>query len=359
MHITISDFPAKGSVLTGREIVELARAAEEAGMDRFAVTDFPFYRDCVPLMTACLEGTTRLAVESLVTNPFLRMPDVTACTWATMAELSGGRAILGIGKGGGVPPIFVAPWGYERPNPRVAVAELIAICRAMWAGEVPLAVGRAIGTSGLRLDFPLEHRVPILVAARGPKMLGVAARHADIVHVSSPFLAGRYVDGLLAVVDAAAADAGRSAADFEVDLTVSLCALDDAGQAQRLGRITTASAIVWLSKDADHAALDGAVPGELVTRLTAGWDMWSGEPLPDDLAAAIDDEVMREFTVAGDVAACREALGELIARFPRVTGLRLKLPSVTGPDSYRLLREMIENAGEVVAGAVAPARPGR
>src|SRR5688500_11204193 len=84
VRYTVSDFPAKGNQLTSKQIVELSQLTEQVGIDRFSITDFPFHQDCIPLMTACLVGTERLEVESLVTTPFLRMPDVTACTWATM-----------------------------------------------------------------------------------------------------------------------------------------------------------------------------------------------------------------------------------------------------------------------------------
>jgi hypothetical protein len=48
--MTVSDFPAKGNTLTVREIVELAGIAEAAGAERFGVTDFPYYYDCIVAM---------------------------------------------------------------------------------------------------------------------------------------------------------------------------------------------------------------------------------------------------------------------------------------------------------------------
>ncbi|HLI14821.1 MAG TPA: LLM class flavin-dependent oxidoreductase, partial [Acidimicrobiales bacterium] len=96
-RITVSDFPAKGNTLTLREIAGLAAAAEEAGAERFGVTDFPYYYDCLVTMGACLAATSTIVVESLVTTPYARHPEATACGFASLSEYSGGRVICGIG----------------------------------------------------------------------------------------------------------------------------------------------------------------------------------------------------------------------------------------------------------------------
>ena len=252
MRYTVSDFPAKGNQLTSKQIVELAQLTEQVGIDRFSITDFPFHQDCIPLMTACLVGTERLEVESLVTTPYLRMPDVTACTWATMAELSGGRAILGIGKGGARPPIWAAPWGYDRPNGRVAVREMIETCRTMWAGGRPVFEGRALHTSALPLDFPFNERVPVLVAARGLKMLKLGAEIADIVHIASPFAGPKYLRERVDYVRNCALAVGRDLDELEIDVTVSLSVSRDGAWARDVARMTTAAAILWVANAEAH-----------------------------------------------------------------------------------------------------------
>ena len=83
MKFTASDFPAKGNELTGAEMVRLCQLSEDVGFDRFGVTDFPFHHDCIPVMAACLQATDRIEVESLVTTPYARLPDATACIWAS------------------------------------------------------------------------------------------------------------------------------------------------------------------------------------------------------------------------------------------------------------------------------------
>src|SRR5207248_5593543 len=111
--------------------VALAPQYEAAGFDRFGVADWRFHPDLVVEMTACLQATTRLELESLVTDPFVRHPVLTACAMATMDDLSRGRVVLGLG-GGLEQPAF---WSGERAHPLEAVRDAVAICRGMFAGE--------------------------------------------------------------------------------------------------------------------------------------------------------------------------------------------------------------------------------
>lgn len=365
MRFTVSDFPAKGNQLTSKQIVELAQLTEQVGIDRFSITDFPFHQDCIPLMTACLVGTERLEIESLVTTPWLRPPDVVACTWATMAELSGGRAILGIGKGGARPPIWQAPWGYERPNGRVAVRELIETCRTMWAGGRPVFEGQALHTSALPLDFPFNERVPVLVAARGLKMLKLGAEIADIVHIASPFAGPRYLRERVEHVRSAALDAGRDLDDLEIDVTVSLSVSRDGGWARDVARMTTAAAILWVAnaevhvKDTAVAAAprpeEFNVPDSTIHAISTGWDMWTGEPLPPNLVELITDDILDQFSIAGEPSECAEKIEALIAAVPGATGLRFKLPPLFTDDSNEGFREMVTLIGEMVASRAAHA----
>ena len=89
MRFTFSNLPAVGWKLPLRDIVAIASRCEAVGFARFAVADLQFHYDVVAVMTACVAGTSRLAIESLVTNPYTRDATLLACAWAAMADLSG------------------------------------------------------------------------------------------------------------------------------------------------------------------------------------------------------------------------------------------------------------------------------
>ena len=358
MKLTVSDFPGKGFGPTGPEMVELARVSEDAGIDRFGVSDYPFRQDCTTLMTACLAATRRLEVESLVTTPFRRSPDLTALAWATMAELSEGRAILGIGKGGGAADTWVAPWGWDRPPAQGALREMVDICRTMWAGGQPPLEGRVLHTSGRKLDFAPGYPVPVLIAARGSRMLATAAELADIVHIATPFLATSYMASTVEHVRSVATAAGRDPGSYEVDMTIAFSTAKDATSARDAGKLIAAVGILWMA-NAERRATTGelvstssaAVPREFtvghetVEAIATEWNMWTGEPLPPRVSQLIDDRMLGEFVVAGGPEECRDRLVEVASALPGITGIRFKLPPLTGPDAYPALREMIEIIG--------------
>src|SRR5262245_51167651 len=118
------DRPTAGRRDSIPQILDLARSAESAGFDRYAVSDWKYYQDCFVVMTACLMATTKLEAESLVTEPYTRNVAITAAAMAAMDDLSGGRVVFGIGAGvESSSRVWTAPWGFERPHPVDAVRE--------------------------------------------------------------------------------------------------------------------------------------------------------------------------------------------------------------------------------------------
>jgi 5,10-methylenetetrahydromethanopterin reductase len=357
MKFTFSNLPATGWALPAARISDLARLTEEVGFDRFAVADLPFHYDCMTVMTACLLATRRLEVESLVTNPYTRDPALVAATFATMADLSGGRAILGIG--GGVESatrVYVSPWAHDRPHPAVAVREAIGVYRRMWRGENVTFDGDVVHVHAATLDCPLPPRIPILVAARGPVMLRLAGELADIAHLASLFLDGAHQRANVDSVMEAARAAGRDPARLELDMSVTVSVSEDRALARGEARRNAAQTILWMAGTDSHNARrrDWKPPRELgvdervVAALTKEWDMWREPELPPKLAALIDDETLDRFTVAGQPDECAARLRSIAASFPEVTGFRLKLPRPTRGATFESYVDSIRGMGEVI-----------
>ncbi len=349
MKISLSNFPMVGDGLDARQIVGVAQAADRAGVDRLCIADFPFHEECTTLMTAALVSTERLEVESLVTSPFHRSPEITALTWATMSNLSEGRAILGIGRGGG--GIWSPPWGWDRPDGLVAVEELIDVCQTLWSGERPPVEYKLLRTSGRPLGFAPEWKIPILVAARGPKMLALAARRADIVHLALPLLDDAFMKSNVDLVRRAATEAGRDLAELEIDLTVGLSIAEDREVARESAKALAAVGILWSSSTPDKVNKERRatearseahsidVPPELVEALSTRWNTWADEPMPDDISDALTDEIIDQFVVFGTVKECGERLRAIVDRLDGVTGLRLKIPRLFGDRTYERYEE--------------------
>ncbi len=352
MRFTFSNLPAVGWRLPAAEIVTVARRCEDVGFDRFAVADLPFHYDCVAVMAACLLGTRTIGVESLVTNPFTRDAALAAAAWATLADLSGGRAIFGIGAGAEVPRrVYVAPFGHERPHTTDGVREMVTVVRALWRGERVTFDGHVVHVHDAALDCPLPPPIPVLVAARGPRMLRLAGEIADIVHLASLFLAPEHRAADLAEVAEGARSAGRDR--FEADVSVTVSASHDRERARRAARRNTAQTILWTSGTDPYARgrrrVPGfVVPGAVVDALST-WNMWKDPELPADLEALVTDDLLDAFTVWGDPAECTARLRSMAEEIPQMTGFCVKVPIPIGSKRLGEHLEDVEALGEVIA----------
>lgn len=161
---------------TGR-VVEVAGRAEELGFSRCWVYDEGLAtRDVYVVLTAVALGTERLRIGPGITNPYTRHPGTTAAAVASLDEVAGGRAFLGIGAGGG---LTLGPLQVERTRPAAAVEEAVVAIRALLRGETVDSGGFVSARLGYgRPDLE------IWVAGRGPRMHHVGGRLADGFHLS-------------------------------------------------------------------------------------------------------------------------------------------------------------------------------
>lgn len=89
-------------------VVALARECEEAGFDRVGISDIILWPDSFMLQALVAAGTERVEIGAMVANPYSRHPAVLASAVATLDEISGGRAFLGLGVGAGSELVLVA-----------------------------------------------------------------------------------------------------------------------------------------------------------------------------------------------------------------------------------------------------------
>jgi 5,10-methylenetetrahydromethanopterin reductase len=353
VKFTFSNLPGLSWHEPVGRIVELARLCEEVGFDRFGVSDWRFMSDCLVTMTACLQGTARLGIQSQVTDPYVRHPSLTAAAHATMADLAPGRVILGLG-GGREQPAF---WGQTHPRPLDAVREAVAICRGMFRGEEVSFEGKVLRVYGARLNFhPADSNIPILIAARGRGMLQLAGEVADVAHFASWFINLAHYQANLAELRKGAERAGRTLADLEIDVSIPVCIASDRARARRPARRLAAQAILWMA-GAEQYSVDRRdwrtpsefnVPREVVDALRTRWDMWSEPELPDELAALIADDVLDQFVVAGEPAECAVRMAAIVAERPEATGIRIQAHPPRGRSSYDGYAETVRGMAEVI-----------
>jgi 5,10-methylenetetrahydromethanopterin reductase len=164
------------------ELVETFVAAEQLGLDEVWIGDEgPAHRDPFAVLAAAAVRTSRVTLGVAVTNPYLRHPAVAASAMATVAELSGGRAILGLGAGGGV---ALDPVGIARVEPLKRTRDALRLARAVVGGRA---------TDGYRppeaARVAARHEpLPVYIGARGEAFNRYASAEADGVFLGGiPF----------------------------------------------------------------------------------------------------------------------------------------------------------------------------
>ena len=163
------------------ELVELARLAEQVGCSRCWVYDEGLVtRDVYVALTAIALGTESIRIGPGITNPYVRHPGATATAVATLDELSGGRAFVGIGAGGG---LTLRPMGIEQKRPLVAVRDMVTALRGLFAGETVDLDGEVFSLSKARLDYG-RPGIEVILAGRGPKITDLGGRVADGFNLS-------------------------------------------------------------------------------------------------------------------------------------------------------------------------------
>ncbi len=158
------------------DLVEDARRAEAAGCRRCWVYDEGLAtRDAWVTMTAVALATSRIRIGPGITNPYTRHPGTTAAALASLDEVSGGRAFLGLGAGGG---ITLGPMGVDRVRPLEAVEQAVVAVRGLLDGGPVELASSTFSLSSARMGFG-RPGTEVFLAGRGPRMTDLGARVAD------------------------------------------------------------------------------------------------------------------------------------------------------------------------------------
>jgi F420-dependent hydroxymycolic acid dehydrogenase len=197
------------------ELVRCGREAELAGFDGVWTSDH--FQPWQPneghsgsawvTLAALTQRTSRLAMGTGVTCPSFRYrPAVVAQAWASLSQLAPGRVFLGLGSGENLNE-GAAGGGWGRYKERASrLVESVKIIRALWTGD-PVKVEGAFWSVDARLYDPPASKIPIYIAAGGPKSARIAGLHGDGMIMAASDLRKR--PGLKAARDSAATEAGR------------------------------------------------------------------------------------------------------------------------------------------------------
>lgn len=311
------------STSASRRASSAAAAAEAAGWDGWAVVDSQnLSGDSYVALALAASATDRLKVATGVTNPVTRHPAVTASAIASVQALSEGRAVLGIGRGDSA----LAHLGRAPASVRALERYVVAVQRYLRDEPVPFdeldfheRLAPPVDQLGLA-DHPDDSRlvwlsdrwpkVPVEVAATGPKVISMAAVAADRVL----FALGADVDRLawgMDVARSARRDAGLDPDAVRFGAYVNMACHNDIAVARDLVR-------GGLSTFARFSVMHGEVVGpatdeqrEVLQRLHDRYDMRSHTRTDSSQAAVLSDGFVDRYAVTGPPERCVERLEEL------------------------------------------------
>ncbi|GAA2346569.1 LLM class F420-dependent oxidoreductase [Saccharopolyspora halophila] len=171
-----------------KETVDDLATYEKAGLDIVYVPE-AYSFDAVSQMGFIAAKTERLEIASGILQIYTRTPSLTAMTAAGMDFVSDGRFTLGIGASG--PQVIEGFHGVPYHAPLGRTREIVDICRQVWRREkvqhsgkhynIPLPddQGTGLGKPLKLINHPVRERIPIMIAAIGPKNVELVSEIAE------------------------------------------------------------------------------------------------------------------------------------------------------------------------------------
>jgi probable F420-dependent oxidoreductase len=222
------------------ELRDMARVAEETGFDSLWVGDHLLYRDsdgsargpweAWSVLAGLAAVTERIELGPLVASGSFHNPAMLAKKASTVDEISGGRLILGLGAGWN--EVEYRAFGFPFDHRVDRFEEAFAIIRGLLReGSVDFAGRYHEARDCVLLPPPVRpNGPPIMLGTTGPRMLRLAAAHADAWNAWFSWFGNRPegVADLRGQVDEACAAVGRDPATLERTVAVLVQVGDDA-----------------------------------------------------------------------------------------------------------------------------------
>jgi len=287
----------------GAELKEYGRIAEAAGLESLWVTERYFHEETFSLLGFLAAATQNIKLGVGVANPYTRYPALLAMASATLDRISGGRFLLGLGRSDRF--VVQGKMGIPYRNPRATLAEAVALVRDLLSGgNITATEGHfRLRDAGLAVQ-PVQERLPIYLAAIGPKALRLAGAIADGVLLNAYTSTG-YVQYAVQEVCQAAREAGRDPKSIDIACMLVVRLTDDPGRLsaslkQRLVRLLAEPQVGELLLE--QSGFDSSILGPL----RASAEKNDGK----DVLGLITDDMVESFYLVGPAAHCQERIAE-------------------------------------------------
>jgi probable F420-dependent oxidoreductase len=322
-----------------REVAAQVTKVEALGFDGLAIQDNK--EDPYVIATLALQACARLRVATSVAIAFPRSPMVTATTAWSLARLSGGRFVLGLGSQvkGHIERRFGFKWSAPGPWMRDYL-QAVRDCWSAWQAGRP--VNHTSQHYTINLNVPIftpaplaSGPIPIHLAAVNPYMCGVAGELADGLRVH-PICTPHYIEQvILPAVRKGATRAARDLQGFEIAVKPLVATAPDAARLAAKVEELRGRVAFYGSTPAYAAPLEAHGLGDLAKKL----NQYSREQRWQEMPALISDDVLREYVTIGTYD---EIVPKLRARFSHLANVMEFSIPITGAASEEVLRQMVK-----------------
>jgi probable F420-dependent oxidoreductase len=287
-------------------LVELFQLAESNGFEYgWTYDSHVLWQESFPLLTLAVEATSTMKFGHCVTNPGTREPTVLASGYATLHDISGGRMVMGIGRGDsarrviGQKPVLVAE--FER---RLAMIKDFMNGREVNWNEKDLQL------KWVRPELP---EIPMHVAGYGPKALAVAGRVGDgvIIQLADPVI----IQWIMDTARRAAEEAGRDPGALQCIVCAPSHISDDIADAREQVRWFPAMVSNHVMDLIERYGFESDIPKELTefVRARKFYDYEEHSRVGAKHGEFVTDEICDRFCVLGNAEQATAKLKELEA----------------------------------------------
>jgi 5,10-methylenetetrahydromethanopterin reductase len=311
-----------------REMMRLAKHAEDLGFESIWLTETRFTRDAITTAAAVAAATSRVRIGTAVTNPFTRGAVLTAVTFATLDELAEGRLVFGFGPGS---PHILRRQGFTFDRPLTRMCEHIDVVRKLLTGDRVSYQGQTVTIDNVALDFqPYRPSIPLYLGVTGPKALETAAEIADGV-ILNGFVSAQYSERAIQRLRHRAAQVGRAADDIEIASWLMVSVDRDSVKAKDAVRPMVATYLA----NFPNIARESGLPDALLA--TIGLAYAEGGVL--EAAKHVGDDVVTRLSCSGSPD---EVLELIQAR--RNVGVTLPILGILGGNTETAMEDLITSA---------------
>jgi F420-dependent oxidoreductase-like protein len=316
-----------GSPSERADIVKRAQIADDLGVESLWVAE-AWGRDAFSMLTHLALETQKIGLGTAIVNVFSRTPAVLAMSFGTLDELSGGRAIIGLGSSGAN---VVEHWhGVPFKKPATRLREYVQIIDMIMRRQKLMYDGDIFKLQrGFTMQFPTarEH-IPTYIASITPKSMVQTGEIADgWIPIYWP--KDKIASGVATIMEGASR-AGKTRGDITVAPAIVMQITDDASE-ESIRTQARAPIAFYVGRMGTYyyEMLNRHGFEEEVSKIQAAWAARDAKAA----AAAVSDRMLDQTAIVGPLGKCKEELDER-----RALGVDLPMINMVGRDADEMGR---------------------